>query len=226
MGSPSAPCSPLHFPLFRLPCAYPIRKGAVVPNVRLTKTIVEKAPAKGARNDLLGRKSPRLWHRVKASGSRSYVVQYRNRDNGRSCRTTIGPHGPLLSYHQARDRARGLLADALRGADPAADRADRWRAPDLASLCEAYLKDHAERKKRLTSAKVDQTYIGRFILPTLGGRKVAEVGMNEIQKLHNGLAATPYQANRVLSLLLEDVQSGDPVGLAFRQSSQGGGKVP
>lgn len=139
--------------------------------------------------------------RVKASGSRSYVVQYRNRENGRSCRMTIGPHGPLLSFHEARDRARGLLADALRGADPAADRTNRRRAPDLAALCDAYLKDHAEAKKRSSSAKADRAYIERFILPALGQRKVAEIGMNDVQRLHNSLAGTPYQANRVLALL-------------------------
>lgn len=89
---------------------------------------------------------------------------------------TIGPHGPLLSFQQARDRVRGILADALRGGDPAADRTNRRRAPDLAALCDAYLRDHAEKKKRASSAKADRAYIDRFILPALGRRKVAEIG--------------------------------------------------
>lgn len=172
-----------------------------MPNVRLTKSVVEKLQPKGPETIYWDEALPGFGVRVKASGSRSYVVQYRNRDNGRSCRMTVGPHGPLLSYQQARDRARGILADALRGADPAADRANRRRAPDVAALCDAYLKDHAEKKKRSTSAKTDRAYVNRFILPAMGQRKVAEISMNDIQKLHNGLAGTPYQANRVLALI-------------------------
>jgi integrase len=172
-----------------------------MPRVRLTKTTVEKLQPEGLETIYWDEALPGFGVRVKSSGGRSYLVQYRNRENGRSCRMTIGPHGPLLSFQQARDRARGILADALRGADPAADRTSRRRAPNLAALCVAYLKDHAEKKKRSTSAKADRAYIDRFILPALGQRKVAEIGMNDIQKLHNGLAGTPYQANRVLALL-------------------------
>ena len=172
-----------------------------MPSMRLTKAIVEKLQPKGAETIYWDDALPGFGVRVKVSGSRSYLVQYRNRESGRSCRMTIGPHGPLLSYQQARDRARGILADALRGADPAAERTDRRRAPDLAALCEAYLRDHAEKKKRASSAKTDRAYVDRFILPALGQRKVAEISMNDVQKLHNGLAATPYQANRVLALL-------------------------
>jgi integrase len=169
--------------------------------MKLTKAVVEKLQPKAAETIYWDDALPGFGVRVKASGSRSYLVQYRNRESGRSCRMTIGPHGPLLSYQQARDRARGILADALRGADPAAERNDRRRAPDLAVLCEAYLRDHAEKKKRTSSAKADRAYIDRFILPVLRSRKVGAVSMNDIQKLHNGLAATPYQANRVLALL-------------------------
>lgn len=172
-----------------------------MPSIRLTKTIVEKLQPKGLETIYWDEALPGFGVRVKASGSRSYLVQYRNRDNGRSCRMTIGPHGPLLSFQQARDRARGILADALRGADPAADRTNRRRSPYLSELCDAYLRDHAEEKKRPSSARADRSYIGRFILPALGRRKVSEISMNDIQKLHNGLAATPYQANRVLALL-------------------------
>jgi len=44
--------------------------------------------------------------RIKPSGVKSYVVQYRNRASGRSRRKTIGRHGPLLSLHEARVIAR------------------------------------------------------------------------------------------------------------------------
>ena len=54
------------------------------------------------------------------------------------------------------------------------------------------------RPKSINSAR---TYARRFVLPRLGSRPVASVTRQEIAELHASLAATPYQANRVLSLL-------------------------
>ncbi len=60
--------------------------------------------------------------RVKPSGVRSYVVQYRNRKTSASRRMTLGQHGPLMTFDQAKKQARLILADAVRGADPVAER--------------------------------------------------------------------------------------------------------
>ncbi len=40
--------------------------------------------------------------RVKPTGVRSYLAQYRNRATGASRRLTIGRHGPLLTFDQAK----------------------------------------------------------------------------------------------------------------------------
>ena len=50
--------------------------------------------------------------RVKKTGVRSYVVQYRNRRTGNSQRMTLGQHGPRLTFHQAKKQARLILTDA------------------------------------------------------------------------------------------------------------------
>ena len=77
--------------------------------------------------------------RVKPAGVRSYIVQYRDRQTGDSRRKTIGQHGPLLTFHKAREQARIILAEALNGRDPVrAERAAR-AAPNVASLAEQYL---------------------------------------------------------------------------------------
>ena len=39
---------------------------------------------------------------IKSAGVRSYIVQYRNRHSGASKRMTIGQHGPLLTFEQAK----------------------------------------------------------------------------------------------------------------------------
>lgn len=41
----------------------------------------------------------------------------------------------------------------------------------------------------------------RLILPKLGKRLVADVARQDVARLHHGLRATPYQANRVLAVL-------------------------
>ena len=43
--------------------------------------------------------------------------------------------------------------------------------------------------------------IDQFIIPKLGRLQVKDVTRRDIERLHKGLADTPYQANRVLALL-------------------------
>src|SRR5215210_4654502 len=81
--------------------------------------------------------------RVKPTGIRSYIVQYRNRETGASKRMTIGQHGPLLTFDQAKRQARALLTDAMRGQDPVADRRSKRSAPTVAVLATEYLLKYA-----------------------------------------------------------------------------------
>lgn len=63
------------------------------------------------------------------------------------------------------------------------------------------LSQHAERNKRPDSVRDDKAMIETIILPALSGLKVAEVTHRDVAALHASLKATPYCANRVLSLL-------------------------
>ena len=168
---------------------------------RLTKSVVDKLKPAEADYLLWDAELPGFGVRVKPSGVKSYLVQYRNRKTGVSRRKTIGQHGPLLTFHKAREAARITLAAALQGNDPVAvDRAER-SAPTVKHLAKDYLEQHAVPKKRPRSIVNDRSLIERIILPKLGAKKVDAVQGREIHALHVALRATPYQANRLLALL-------------------------
>lgn len=168
---------------------------------RLTKTTVDALQAQERDYIVWDSVLPGFGVRVRPTGIKSYLVQYRNRRTGDSRRKTLGQHGPLLTLHQARERARILLAEALKGLDPVAEAKAVREAPTLRALAEEYIQDHAIPRKRPRSVADDQAMLNRLILPRLGARRVADISPRDIQSLRNKLKATPYQANRVLALL-------------------------
>ena len=107
----------------------------------------------------------------------------------------------MLTFHKAKERARIILADALKGNDPVADDGAVRDAPTMRELAADYLEQHAVPKKRARSIENDRSMINRIILPRLGSKKVAAVQSREIQSLHVAFKKTPYQANRLLFLL-------------------------
>ena len=168
---------------------------------KLTKTMVEATPP--AHQDVVvwDEALPGFGVRVKPSGVRSYVVQYRSRESGASRRLTIGRHGPLLTFDRAKKRARTILADAVRGGDPAEERRRARGAPTMADLAADYLERHAIPKKRPKSVRDDRSMLDKIVLPRLRSKKVEAVTRRDVETIHVALRDRPYQANRVLALL-------------------------
>ena len=137
--------------------------------------------------------------RVKPTGRKSYLVQYRSQ--GRTRRLTIGAHG-VLTPDEARKLAKQKLAEVSNGADPSAERKTGLRALTVRDLAGRYMREHAEAKKKASSVMRDQRLLDRFILPELGSHKVSAVTRADVAALHHRIGKkTPTQANRTLALL-------------------------
>jgi hypothetical protein len=124
--------------------------------------------------------------RVKSSGVRSFIVQYRN-SSGISRRITLGKFG-VLTVEQGRKLAKRALADVINGGDPAASRSEERKAMTVRQLCRVYL-DAAEKglilgkrghPKKPSTLYVDQGRITRHILPLLGNRLVRDITTPDI----------------------------------------------
>jgi integrase len=168
---------------------------------RLSKTVVERIKAADQDVVVWDNTLPGFGVRVKPSGVRSYIIQYRNRNTSASRRLTIGQHGPLLTFDQAKKQARAMLADAMRGEDPVEIRKTARRAPSIADLAVDYLERHAVPKKRPKSVRDDRAMLDNIILPKLGARKVNAIDRRDVEAIQVAMKDRPYQANRVLSLL-------------------------
>ncbi len=148
--------------------------------------------------------------RIYPTGRKAFVISYRV--NGRKRLLTLGPYGPL-TLDKARDSAKRNIANVIDGGDPAQTRHAARRAPTVRELCDRYLADYAEGRKKASSLRNDRSMIARFIVPALGGRKVADVTRADVLRLHNSLRKTPYQANRVLALLSKVMNVAEGWGL-------------
>ncbi len=195
-----------------------------MPAIRLSKSVIDGLHSQTSEVIFWDAALPGFGVRVKPNGTKSYLVQYRNRTNGRSRRKTIGKHGPLMSYAQAKEIATGLLSDVIRGGDPVAEKKSLLAVPIVRDLSRQYLELHAKPKKRPQSVANDMAMLDRFILPRIGGLPVPEVRHQDIQALHISLKETPYQANRTLSLVSKMFELSIKWGYRADNPARGVGK--
>jgi integrase len=126
--------------------------------------------------------------RVKPSGTKTWVVQYRNLA-GRTRKLRLGKVGELTP-DEARQRASKALGKVAGGEDPSAARKAARGAMTVAALCRNYLADaekglvlgKRKRPKTESTLVTDRSRIERHILPLLGSIPVADVQPTDVRK--------------------------------------------
>lgn len=126
--------------------------------------------------------------RVRKTGGKAFIVQYRA-GNGRyapSRRMTIG-RADLFSVEDARKVAKGILADAALGNDPAAKRSGDRADMALSELCDLYLAEGCDDNK-LSTIETNRSRIERHIKPLLGRKRVNSITDRDIDAAKRAIA--------------------------------------
>lgn len=169
---------------------------------RITKRRVDAAqpPAEG---ELLlwDSELPGFGLRVRAGGTKVYVLKYGTGRRGLARKVTIGRHGAPWTPDTAREEARRLLGLVSSGEDPARARAQAKGIPLLEEFAERYLREHAEPHKKPASVAEDRANLRRAILPALGKLRLDTITRADVVRFHLSRKDTPTNANRCLALL-------------------------
>jgi integrase len=163
--------------------------------LRLTKRTIDEIVTDPARDlyvwdDELGG----FGLRIKPSGIRSFILQYRNNRRA-SRRLTLGRFG-VLTADEARKTAKAKLAEVARGGDPAEERSQERNAMTVRQLCSAYLAAAEKglilgkggKPKKPSTLYVDRGRIERHILPLLGTKSVRMLGTPDIVRFMRDVA--------------------------------------
>ena len=141
--------------------------------------------------------------RVRPSGRKSYVIEYRPGEGGRHApkrRYMIGRHGSPWAPDTARKKAIEILAEVIKGKDPTADRREA-RKPDqdtVAHFVDLFIERCAKKKQR--SWRETERTLQREFLPRLGKKSLKDVSRRDIaQMIDQIIDRAPVAAHRTFA---------------------------
>ena len=124
--------------------------------------------------------------RVLPSGAKSWIIEYRPGGGGRwvsKRRLKLGDTFELTPS-EARNAARIALSRIRLGNDPALDRLAARRQITVAALAEEFIKEHAQAKRKSSTARDYAHVLRKIVVPAIGSRKVDMVTRSTIGRLH------------------------------------------
>jgi integrase len=140
--------------------------------------------------------------RVLPSGVKSYVAKYRLGPGRRAPvrRVTIGKHGKITP-DGAREEARKILANVVRGGDPANERARQRRELTVGELADRYIAEHVRVHNKATTVVEFERLVAARIKPAFGSQRLSALMRADVKAWHTALRSSPYAANRALAVL-------------------------
>ena len=142
-----------------------------------------------------------FYAREKPEGARIFVFRWRL--DGRNRSITIGIHGSDCDCEQARIRAMEMRTAVRLKKDP---RTILEKVQEdvrtVAQTVKEYTEKIAAGGKHAPGTIAEYTRVlNKKVVPFLGERHVADIAFKHVEKLHISLAATPREANNVVTIL-------------------------
>jgi integrase len=135
---------------------------------------------------------------LRVHGERKTFYLYYRTKTGQRRRPKLGDF-PAITLAQARELARELLAKVALGGDPSATWQASRNTETVSELCDRYLVDYAEERKR--TAWRDKQRINNVIRPRWGTRPAVEISKEDVMGLRRAMKDIPSTFNRTRALL-------------------------
>jgi integrase len=172
----------------------------------LTATLIDSLdPPTVGRLEIADLRCSGLSFRITKAGARSWCFRFRDPENGKTTRATIGAY-PAVSLKAARERADKMRKQVAAGVNPTKHKRAAVAgagARTFKALADRYMTEHAERHKRPASVAGDRANLDLHILPKWKDRAYASIRRADAIELIEGLISDdkPTLANRVHSLI-------------------------
>jgi len=159
--------------------------------IKLSKTSVAQLPPKSSTYVAYDKDLAGFGCRVTPAGAKSWVVEYRPPGGGRRAakrRLTLGSTG-TLNADRARSAAKDILARARLGEDVASLRTAQRKALTLTELVSRYMDQEVRPTRKVSTARLYDTYFNRHIRAVLGSRVARDIIKSDLIKLHRQIGA-------------------------------------
>jgi integrase len=106
-----------------------------------------------------------------------------------------------MGFLRSAARAKALREKAAigDGDDPSGARQKKRRENTVAAIADRYVREHVKAHNKASTAAEVARIVEKRIKPGLGAIKITDLTRSDIKAWHQGMSATPYEANRALA---------------------------